>query len=597
MGTHANHERVFMNWLAVQFVLLLLLANLSYAAQWTFEEMNPGKLKPPPPTRDSRDTTSISGDCDGTPCGYKIHYFTSGPSRPGQKTILYIPGGPGQIVPREPERREFNELEKTFRIVYFDIRGAGLSAPQREVNNSEDKFLRAKYVVKDIEEIRKQVLRDDPWDAIYGHSAGTLFAQLYAEQFGKVTPTNPKVRVNTLILSAPISRHTDNEPFRAEKIATNLRNILTNNTDAPCPWKQATSVFGRILEIFSPSITRTKNQLQALLVGPERDQQEFLEKTNNFCFLDSTRIGKIEAELRGKLKVVQEKYGSIVFVLENHEKLIADDDKDFQREFPYPEPFFLALRKLDRFGSPTHGGSDLWLIARSMQVNAALVLGYYLDSPTARDAKSPECNTRANFLSPLFPDIAIVYCNRFDRIVSSEESPGKGRSKRAANVLGIHEGIHRWPVKLMGEAPAQCDKGSQFLAFAGSRASDKRTARKLIAQVGFQIGDEICPWNPAKHKHNVRTLILKGKEDAAVHGCQAEHFFKEGLLHADKEFVEFVDLGHDWIAEIEKKGDLATLLKKFVDGPAEFRGDDVKGAMKRLHAINRTVASFTLSGC
>jgi pimeloyl-ACP methyl ester carboxylesterase len=233
---------VMINLLTVLFAVLSLLLDRTHAAQWTPDEMNPGKLDPP------RDAMSITPDCDGT-CGYNVHYFVTKPRRlgPGSTpTILYISGGPGQIVDRN--HPDLDAVKDNFNIVYFDIRGAGLSAPRNAVKNNDDKFLRAKYVVKDIEEIRKQVLRDKAWDAIYGHSAGTMFAQLYAEQFGKVTPTNPNARVKTLILSAPISRHIDNEPFRAALIATNLKNILMNNTDLECSWKQpGRSVTGAML--------------------------------------------------------------------------------------------------------------------------------------------------------------------------------------------------------------------------------------------------------------------------------------------------------------------------------------------------------------
>ena len=179
--------------LFVQAMLFLMLETATHGAEWKPDDMNPGKLM-------ATIEKFVTADCDGTPCDYKIAYFTSGPPIPGQKTILYIIGGPGPIVNRKRELRDLNELESKFRIVYFDIRGAGLSAPQGAVDNVNDKFLRAKYVVKDIEEIRKQVLGDDPWDAIYGHSAGTVFAQMYAKQLGKITPTNNKVKVKTPII-------------------------------------------------------------------------------------------------------------------------------------------------------------------------------------------------------------------------------------------------------------------------------------------------------------------------------------------------------------------------------------------------------------
>jgi hypothetical protein len=329
------------------------------------------------------------------------------------------------------------------------------------------------------------------------------------------------------------------------------------------------------------------------------DPVKFRKSTNNFCFLDSTRIDAIRATLEKKLSLVGLTYGSVSFVLENHKNLV-DDDRDFRKEFPYPDKFFVALRILDRLGSPTQKDSDLDLENRSLQVDAALVVGYYLDSPRPQDASSKECNSKAQFFTTLFPDIADVYCRRFHEAAEMDTSSRKNRSTRAAYVLGIHEGIHRWPVRLMGQPPPGCNRGSQFLAFANDPANDKKTAKTLLSKVGFEANKHVCAWDPAKHKHSVPSLILKGRMDAATHGCQAEHFFKAGLLNANKIFVEFPNLGHDWISEIKpaRKGDLRIILEKFINDPAQFRENgDAKRALSRLGAISRTAASFAASDC
>ena len=587
------------NSLAVQFAVLSLLVNLSYAAQWTPGDMNPGKLPQP------NDTKMIKPDCDGTPCGYEIHYFTTQASTPDPKTILYISGGPGQIVPRD--RPNLHDLKDTFNIVYFDIRGAGLSSPQKGVDNSTDRFLRAKYVVKDIEEIRKKVLVDKPWDAIYGHSAGTVFAQMYAEQFGKITPTNNKVAVKSLILSAPISRHKDNDRARAQQIATNLQNILENINDVECPFKQTD-------EPFHITFPRLANALTPIFIaGLFTDRPDaLLTATNNFCFLDSTRVKNIKLALENKLELMSN-YGSITFVLENHKELATADKaltrpaKRFQDDFPYPDMFFFSLRQLDRLGSPKKKSSDQVPIIRTAQVDAALVLGYYLDSPLdAVDTGSTKCNPKAPFLRTLNSKGVDTYCRRFGTIPDHdkklEEARSSTRSERTANVLGINEGIHRWAVKLMAARPEGCNRGEEFLAFASNPGSDKKTtARNIAGRVGFVANEYICAWDPAKHKQDIPTLILKGSQDAAIHGCQAEHFFREGLLHAKKEFIEFQDLGHDWISEIkpDRKGDLTTLLAKFIHDPNKFRGTGGvdETTMTRLNAKWGTPASFAEAGC
>lgn len=580
------------NLLAVQFAVLALLVNLSYAAQWTRDDMNPGNLPLPLP-RDAN-ATSITPDCDGT-CGYNVHYFVTKPRTPGTgpiPTILYISGGPGQIVDRT--NLDLDILKDKFNIVYFDIRGAGLSAPQNAVDNSEDKFLRAKFVTKDIEEIRKKVIPNDgPWDAIYGHSAGTLFAQLYAEQFGIS-------RVKSLILSAPISRHIDNEPFRAAMIATNLKNILENNADPNCLFTST-----RVEEIRN----KVAEILGNFFEGQPETLNSALKDTNNFCFLDPSRIAKIKKALEEKLALITGTFGSISFVMENSDKLKKIDK--FHEAFPYPDIFFSALRVLDRLGSPTKKTTDLSLKTRSLEVDAALVLGYYLDSPERDDAAITKCNPKAEFFKTLNPDplaevAKTIYCNkRFDTAVENYRSNAKRleklRSERAANVFGIKDGVHRWPIRLMPAAPQSCNRGRDLIAFANDPTdNDKRTAKNLLKQVGFESGEDICAWDPAKHKHNVPALVLKGEQDAATHGCQAEHFFQEGLLNANKQFVEFSELGHDWISEIEPKreADLATLLVKFINAPVQFgRSPDVRRAMKTLRANFGTSASFARSGC
>lgn len=536
--------------------LLLLLEAAAHGAQWKPEDMNPGKLKP-------TIEKFITPDCDGTPCPYNVFYFTSGPLRPGQKTILYISGGPGQIVNRDQKFRDLKDLESTFRIVYFDIRGAGLSAPQSAaVDNSSDKFLRAKYIVKDIEEIRKQLLGDGAWDALYGHSAGTVFAQLYAKEFGENG-------VKRLILSAPVSRHLDNEPHRAKMMLENLRNIYDNNTVptvSECTWIRQDSSRG---EGFMGGLLRQAQNafkhLVAFFFDPDKTQ--FYAATNNFCFLDATRKDKILTQLKKKLDVI-DKHGSISFVRENHEKL-AGEDRRFKDEFPYPERFFTALNILDMEGGPRRRESDISSLARRQQVDAALIIGYYLDMPSGSgDVSSNNCNMKAPFFDKLDPDIADLLCERL-RMFKVIDSSSR-RSDRSANVLGIHMGIHRWPVRLMPGNPHQCKTGPQFIAFANSSPSENPTAKLELRKVGFETSDNICPWDPANHKHDVPTLILKGSADSAINGCQAERLFNNGLS-GTKVFVEFLELGHSWIQEINpsKKNDVKALLGNFIDKPSD----------------------------
>ena len=89
-----------MNWLAVQFVVLPLLANLSNAAQWTPEEMNPGKLSPLRQAAIAAIQHRSALTATERRVVMKFIILRHKPSNAeGKPTILYISGGPGQIVP------------------------------------------------------------------------------------------------------------------------------------------------------------------------------------------------------------------------------------------------------------------------------------------------------------------------------------------------------------------------------------------------------------------------------------------------------------------------------------------------------------------
>ena len=143
-----------------------------------------------------------------TPCEFELAYFLSDGfdlSKKQRLNILFIPGGPGAIVDTRSRTAALQILEEKQNVVYFHPRGMGASA----IDGSKvyDQFLRADYVVEDIERLRQEVLKGRPWDAIYGHSWGTVIAQRYAAKYGKPKEI-PKCR--SLILSGPVDRHRTN---------------------------------------------------------------------------------------------------------------------------------------------------------------------------------------------------------------------------------------------------------------------------------------------------------------------------------------------------------------------------------------------------
>jgi pimeloyl-ACP methyl ester carboxylesterase len=138
---------------------------------------------------------------------FDLYYFVRMPEKKAPKTVLFIPGGPGEFnlgpFGRGNLMGDFLIENNEYNIVHFHVRGAAYS--QIPPENQYDRFLKTAHVVEDIEEIRRDLIRlgvlgkDGRWDAIIGYSFGTAVAQAYAGTY----PRN----VNKLILIGPQSRH------------------------------------------------------------------------------------------------------------------------------------------------------------------------------------------------------------------------------------------------------------------------------------------------------------------------------------------------------------------------------------------------------
>jgi pimeloyl-ACP methyl ester carboxylesterase len=143
---------------------------------------------------------------------YFVKDFTRGDKSLKDRTILFVAGGPGQIV--SVDAKNFVDMAG-YRIVYFHLRGTGFS--QLPADRAFDRFLQTSYAVEDIEQIR-QDLNIDKWYGIIGHSYGCVLAQQYARKYS--------AQVNKLILSAPqaVRRNGQGRTVAVQEIA--LQEIL-----------------------------------------------------------------------------------------------------------------------------------------------------------------------------------------------------------------------------------------------------------------------------------------------------------------------------------------------------------------------------------
>ena len=510
-------------------------------SKWTNEEM--GSDASAEGAKKLLITDLSSDDPNGEPLSNNFHLFYSFPERNGRRkgmNILFIPGGPGTIptLDQSDPRNRLEILEGEHNVAYFHVRGSGLS--RVDPSNRYDRFLRADYVVEDIEKLRVKLLGNNtPWDAIWGESHGALIAQKYAYKYGArsdlVSGSNGKQRigkVKKLILVGPPSRADETHDARRKMMVANLKEILKHYDE--------------------------------------------------FKFLTSQMIEAIIYKLETTLKKLEEKYGSINFVIENYENL--------QLGYPlveYSPEFFKAVQYLSFHGRPVKG---LKFEDPSRQINAGMVIANELMSAPKDPSTPGEPRLAPFFMSHLNQD-GIAASNdkliKADRSIAVNESP---KSQRAYWVFGVYDGISRWILKFMKE---KVDRDG-FFRTDDIASSVTGASRSFAEKIGMVPGEPIYPWNPGYYKHNVPTLILRGGADAVTAGGQAESFYEDGLSNKkDSVLMEIPGMGHIWnfsvpeafFDEKERKGRevLQELAKEFLRKAALFLEDsEVKEIIKSL---------------
>jgi hypothetical protein len=512
------------------FIALFLLSGFTYAAQppvshtWKLADMKPEGIGETS-TGSTKEVEILPGKgaCGLPRCRFDLYYFKGAnfnPNDSARKNILYIPGGPGQIVDRE--NRSLGSLEADHNLLYFDIRGAGLSTIDGD--NKYDKFLRSDYVISDIEEIRlKELGSSKAWDAIYAHSAGTVIAQKYAARFpGKVS---------RLILSAPISRQRDTELARISMVASNLEEIYKTYQGHSHLCSPVIGFIGRAMGLFSE------------------------EPTDDLCFVQPQQRAAINKRFIDMLTAFNKLYGSVGFVIQNHEELIRDED--FRQTNRYPEAFFKAVKVLENFGAPGEGliyTEDI----KEQQIDAGLLIGYYLsfeERDLPANPNSP-CKTNAPFWAGLDSEffekakLRKIFCERLNNAKSKSRKPSPS-SVRANEVLGVYDGVSRSVFGMLEQQQlvdrnTNCFRGKELINFArNAQANTSKVAREAAGKIGVEPDDRFCPWNPTiqDNKHSVPTLILKGMADALINGCQAEDIFNDALT-GQRVLIEFRGAGH-----------------------------------------------------
>lgn len=113
----------------------------------------------------------------------KLYFELGAPFDPAKKTIIIIPGGPGQshsVIHNLMKlfEKEKSRLAEDYNLITMDHRGLGCSRPVFP-GDEPNQALLMRYAASDIDQIRKHLLGDEGQLLVWGGSYGTMLAQTY----------------------------------------------------------------------------------------------------------------------------------------------------------------------------------------------------------------------------------------------------------------------------------------------------------------------------------------------------------------------------------------------------------------------------------
>jgi pimeloyl-ACP methyl ester carboxylesterase len=287
--------------------------------EWSFEERTGGELSSAS-NRIVPRVRSVLANNDSLKShpedGYlNLFYFSRLPQDGalGKKTILFVGGGPGSIIlPDDPDDAfwlgSLPEMGSGFNVVYFHLRGSGYS--QIPASNEFDRFLRTKFAVEDLEDIRKDLFHGKPqqkWDAVVGHSYGSILAHRYAAEYPDA--------VDKLVLTGAISLH----EFRGSGNADKAYESYGNSVNAV-----RRGILDKLFELREFDRVRDKERIRFKLFGDDSQP--------------------------GIFQIIEDNFISDQFLIDNY------NDRGVQRALQqcglggFTIKFFMALRQLRKLG-------------------------------------------------------------------------------------------------------------------------------------------------------------------------------------------------------------------------------------------------------
>jgi pimeloyl-ACP methyl ester carboxylesterase len=145
------------------------------------------------------------------------------------------------------------------------------------------------------------------------------------------------------------------------------------------------------------------------------------------------------------------------------------------------------------------------------------------------------------------------------------------KSNRVFGVMGVYDGINR---RFLREWLAE---GKRDIRNALSRSAGlahvEMGVNTSIDKVGIAKDEQIVPWDPAKYRHSVPTLILKGEADPVTAAGQAEYYYTDALGGA-RTLIEFKGVGHSFYFPS------SPITDKFTDGTVVLDPSNIPSGKK-----------------
>ena len=226
----------------------------------------------------------------------------------------------------------------------------------------------------------------------------------------------------------------------------------------------------------------------------------------------------------GIYQIAEDKFGSLAFVVKAYCELKAQNELA-SNNLDYSQQFFSALRLLRQVG---------WSPQSSVQVDFGKVIeNEYFQRPSG----NPECG----------PDLT-------------------GSSDRVFNVVNIYDGIN---VQFLDKWLANGRRGvhDALKSSGGEVHYVKGNINPYLGKLGISDNEAIEPWDPARHKHDVVTIILRGSADTVPAGGATEHIFLNAL-GGPRTLIIYPGVGHSYVLpSIPSTAPPSTLPNQTACGP------------------------------